>query len=135
MKFCPKCGETKLLDSFARDARAPNGLRCWCKACNCKRTAEYRLENLEKCREQQRATLRRTAEERNAYRREQRKLYPEKFRAHKQLLAAVKRGDVLKHPCWVCGSDRSEAHHPCYDQPLDVVWLCSQHHKEAHHAI
>lgn len=135
MKTCTKCMETKPDEAFAIDARAPDGRRWKCKRCLAKQTVEYRLVNLEKCREQQRQTLRKTATDRNAYRRVQRQLHPEKFRAGKLLAAAVKRGDVIKHPCWVCGEQRSEAHHPAYDQPLDVVWLCPLHHKAAHHAV
>lgn len=48
---------------------------------------------------------------------------------------AVRDGRLFKWPaCAVpeCGSTRPVAHHPDYDQPLQVVWLCQAHHKQAH---
>lgn len=45
---------------------------------------------------------------------------------------AVRDGRLKKQPCFVCGHDDVEAHHPDYDAPLDVVWLCVAHHKELH---
>ena len=43
----------------------------------------------------------------------------------------LKSGSLVRLPCLICGNE-SEAHHPDYSRPLDVVWLCSSHHKEAH---
>jgi hypothetical protein len=45
---------------------------------------------------------------------------------------AVKRGKMTKLPCEVCGNPKSEAHHPDYDKPLDVMWLCRKHHADIH---
>lgn len=47
---------------------------------------------------------------------------------------AVRDGRLMKQPCFVCGNEDVEAHHPYYDleHPLDVVWLCVDHHKECH---
>jgi hypothetical protein len=47
-----------------------------------------------------------------------------------RLTTAVKFGRVIKQPCEVCGEKKSEAHHPDYTKPLDVVWLCLPHHRE-----
>lgn len=46
--------------------------------------------------------------------------------------AAVKRGDLIKLPCEVCGNIKSEAHHLDYSNHLDIKWLCRFHHMEAH---
>jgi protein-arginine kinase activator protein McsA len=35
-------------------------------------------------------------------------------------------------PCCVCGSKKSQRHHPDYSNPLVVVFLCAAHHKELH---
>lgn len=48
---------------------------------------------------------------------------------------ALRRGDIIKMPCKVCGTSNSEAHHENYDSPLDVTWLCRLHHKKEHHPI
>jgi hypothetical protein len=45
---------------------------------------------------------------------------------------AIKSGKLFKQPCWCCGDEESEAHHPDYSAPLDVVWLCKKHHREVH---
>ena len=57
---------------------------------------------------------------------------PEKARARMLLNSAVKSGKILKYNCKVCGSEKSEAHHPDYNKPLDVVWFCRAHHIEEH---
>lgn len=50
---------------------------------------------------------------------------------------AVRDGRVTKWP--VCAvpecSEKPEAHHADYDNPLGVTWLCKQHHKECHDSI
>jgi len=45
-----------------------------------------------------------------------------------------RRGTLVKAPCEVCGSDKTEKHHDDYDKPLEVRWLCRQHHLEHHRA-
>jgi hypothetical protein len=57
--------------------------------------------------------------------------FPDRARAQVSVAKAIGSGDLKKLPCMVCGLD-AVAHHPDYDQPLDVVWLCQPHHKQAH---
>ena len=57
------------------------------------------------------------------------------MRAHAAVARAIKTGDLVKEPCQVCGSPESEAHHPDYSSPLDVMWLCSLHHNRLHREI
>jgi hypothetical protein len=52
--------------------------------------------------------------------------------AHDAVSRAVRTGRLVKQPCFICGADNVEAHHPGYDSPLAVVWLCVDHHKELH---
>lgn len=40
-KRCTKCGETKPLAAFHRDASSPDGHKRWCKACNNAAFREY----------------------------------------------------------------------------------------------
>lgn len=58
----------------------------------------------------------------------------EKYRAHLEVEAALRRGDLVKGPCEVCGTSegRIDAHHDDYDQPLEVRWLCRLHHVRHH---
>lgn len=51
-----------------------------------------------------------------------------KFTWHK-----IRKGDLIKLPCEVCGTnEKVEAHHDDYSKPLDVRWLCRKHHQEHH---
>ena len=55
--------------------------------------------------------------------------------AHKLTQAAIKDGRLVRQPCEICGDPRSHAHHPDYDQPLNVQWLCNRHHTQLHAAL
>lgn len=57
---------------------------------------------------------------------------PEKRKAHLEIRYAIKRGDLKKLPCEICGSNKSHAHHSDYSRPLEVRWLCQLHHKQEH---
>lgn len=57
------------------------------------------------------------------------KLNIEKRKAHHKVEIAIKKGKILKEPCTVCGSEKSEGHHEDYSKPLEVIWLCRLHHK------
>jgi transcription elongation factor Elf1 len=46
---------------------------------------------------------------------------------------AKKSGKLVMQPCQVCGELKTEAHHPDYTKPLDVVWLCKDHHMQEHY--
>jgi len=59
-------------------------------------------------------------------------LHPKRRAANIAVTNAVRNGKLKKIPCFECGATNVEAHHPDYDQPLDVVWLCVKHHKEVH---
>lgn len=47
---------------------------------------------------------------------------------------AVKRGELVRGVCEVCGSDKAEGHHEDYDRPLCVRWMCRLHHAQFHRA-
>lgn len=50
-KACSKCGEVKSLEQFPRDARARGGRRADCKVCNKQKSALYREDHPDQCRE------------------------------------------------------------------------------------
>jgi len=58
--------------------------------------------------------------------------YPEKYLARLLMTKAIRRGDLVKQPCEVCGSEEVEGHHDDYSKPLAVRWLCKTHHIEHH---
>ena len=59
----------------------------------------------------------------------------EKVRAHMKLANAIRRGDIIKKPCVMCGEVKVEGHHDDYSKPLDVIWLCLKHHIWLHRGL
>lgn len=54
-------------------------------------------------------------------------------RVHGLVAKAKADGVLVVEPCSVCGStDRIQAHHEDYDNPLDVTWYCAKHHRARH---
>lgn len=44
----------------------------------------------------------------------------------------INKGLIIKTPCVICGSEKSEAHHFNYNDPWDVKFYCRKHHMEKH---
>jgi hypothetical protein len=118
MKKCCNCQQEKTFESFHKDATAPSGYSSYCKLCKKQKDTKYYSYSEQ---EKKRKTK---------YRLE----FPERKNAQSKVYRAVKFGKLIKQPCFICGED-SEAHHPDYSRPLDVVWLCSSHHRQAHNLI
>ena len=59
----------------------------------------------------------------------------EKLKAHAMVRRALRDGTLKRGKCEVCGSFRTEGHHPDYTVPLVVTWLCRRHHRELHAAM
>lgn len=57
---------------------------------------------------------------------------PRSYLAHITVANALRLGVLERQPCEVCGAEKSEAHHPEYNRPLDVQWLCRSHHRARH---
>lgn len=66
---------------------------------------------------------------------EYKKKYPEKIKARYTLNNAIKRGEIKRQPCEVCGGAKAEAHHDNYDKPLEIKWLCPKCHAEYHKSM
>ena len=49
-----------------------------------------------------------------------------------QVHHAIQSGKLKRRPCMKCGANKSEAHHPDYYKPLDVIWLCRSCHRAEH---
>jgi hypothetical protein len=58
--------------------------------------------------------------------------HPEKHAAHMAMTRAIRRGELVRRPCDVCGATLVEGHHDDYSKPLAVRWLCKRHHLAAH---
>ena len=61
-----------------------------------------------------------------------RKRNPKSYLAHLAVQNALNLGVIERQPCEVCRAAKSEAHHPDYNRPYDVMWLCRKHHKALH---
>jgi hypothetical protein len=44
----------------------------------------------------------------------------------------LKRGEIERGLCLLCGGEKVEAHHNDYTKPLDIIWLCSECHQWLH---
>lgn len=134
MKTCFKCGMTKPLSEFYKHKPMADGHLNKCKSCTKADVLAHRDDNLEKIREYDRARAKlphrrkKVTENTKRYRQEN----PKRYKCNMAVSNALKNGKLERLPCWVCGSEKVEAHHPNYDEPLSVVWLCAVHHKEIH---
>lgn len=135
MKTCFKCGEEKELDMFYPHPRMKDGHLNKCIECTKRDVKERRFGPSRESilmYERQRAKLPHRVEKNKTTGIEYKESFPERRSAQSKLWAALRKGTVVKLPCLVCGDEKSEAHHPDYSSPLDVVWLCPAHHKQAH---
>lgn len=58
--------------------------------------------------------------------------YPEKQAARIILNSNIRKGNIKRLPCKVCGNIKSQGHHEDYSKPLKVIWLCALHHAQKH---
>lgn len=125
-KQCSVCGATKPTSHF----------RCsQCKDCLNAKSRLWKSRNREKARAASKKSRARYCAENKAKIAAYNKAYYwshlDEARAKWQVRYAVKMGRLIRLPCEVCGSPKSEAHHDDYSKPLDVRWLCRPHHREA----
>jgi hypothetical protein len=145
MKTCFKCGRSLDLSEFYVNKGMVDGHLNKCKDCTKQYEKDRRKTNGEAIRQvdRERANLPHRVSARKVYikknpavkRRILRRYFekfPEKRAATNAVNNAVRDGRLEKLPCQVCGSAKSQAHHPDYSKPLEVVWLCDPHHKEEH---
>ena len=94
---------------------------------------EYREKNKEKIRAYNKE-YNKLWRRKNGYHNEEkwRKNNRLKVNVEQMLIRAIKRGEIKRMPCMICGKEKTHAHHPDYVKPLEVIFLCSLHHKEIH---
>jgi len=44
----------------------------------------------------------------------------------------IRKGEIKRLPCEMCGNPKSQGHHSDYSKPLEIKWLCRKHHSELH---
>lgn len=134
VKVCFKCKIEKPLEAFYRHKMMADGHLNKCKECTKLDAIKHRDANIEKVREydRQRARLEHRKATNHATCRKYRAKERKRYKCMTAVGNAIRDGRLQKLPCFVCGADKVEGHHPDYDAPLDVVWLCAVHHKEIH---
>jgi hypothetical protein len=145
-KTCFKCKVKKPLKEFYRHAQMKDGHLNKCIECTKSDTRKNLIANREYYRQydKARASLPHRVSARKAYRKTEagkaavyaaHKRYYSKFPGRKnarQIVSnALRDKKLFRQPCIICG-ERSEAHHPDYSRPLDVIWLCNKCHRQAH---
>lgn len=45
---------------------------------------------------------------------------------------AIRKGEILRRSCVICGEKKAQAHHCDYNKPFDITWLCKKCHTEWH---
>ena len=118
MKKCSLCTEIKDFSFFHKDKNAKTGCSTYCKSCKSIKDKKYERDNS-------------YSEQKKQGKKIWRNKYPERKSAHMKVYHAMRKGLLLRQPCFMCG-EKAQAHHPDYSRPLDVVWLCSSHHSQAH---
>ncbi|WPJ70610.1 endonuclease [Escherichia phage vB-Eco-KMB41] len=136
MKQCAICQTVKPLEDFHRNKRTKDGRDCRCKVCKGQKYREYyhgdpsRKERIIANVKTYQAGPGR--EKANATKSHYQERHPKKRKAHNLVRNALRRGELHRGPCEVCGADKVVGHHDDYDRPLAVRWLCERHHKEWH---
>lgn len=137
IRTCKCCGETKSLSEFYHwpNAKKPSGLYSrGCKPCENAKTRAARRANLAAYQEADRKRGKRPSLLLNETP-EHRQIRRDKQRGRKIMHTAIRKGELIRQPCQVCGAVKVEAHHSDYSKPLDVMWLCRFHHMEEHRRI
>lgn len=117
-KLCSMCNTVRPLRLFFKDSTRKDGLQRRCKECHKKFKISPQTRLLKR-----QSRIRQDAAN------------PEKAKARQLVTYAVKTGKIIRKPCDVCGSMKSQAHHEDYSKPLEVRWLCDSHHKAHHKAM
>ena len=76
-----------------------------------------------------------TSEKYRIKRRIYRKANKDKINARWKLHYYIKKGQIKREDCEICGNTKSQGHHQDYKKPLEVNWLCQQHHSNIHKGI
>lgn len=146
-KSCICCRKDLPISSYYRHPRMADGHLNKCKECviayQSKRlaaklaTLEGRMAERERGREKYHRLYRHQTPK-TPPKAERLKLYRERAKASGKRQArnavnnAIRNCRLTRLPCADCGNSKSEAHHPDYSKPLEVVWLCHPCHMRIH---
>jgi hypothetical protein len=129
-RICKKCGKTKDVRAFNKDAAKPDGISYQCAQCKKEYHRSWCAKNYLKVRERQRQYNKVGVGLKCA--REHSKRQHEKHR-HRRLLRMrtyylVRTGAITKTPCKICGDPEVQIHHLDYRSATKVEFYCKKHH-------
>ena len=134
MKTCFKCGVCQPRANFYKHSKMKDGLLGKCQNCAKADALEHRQKNIDKVRQYDRDRAKNPERAKAAHEinYKWRKEDSRRSVAHSAVARAIRKGEIERQPCCICGAQKSMAHHESYDFPLDVVWYCQVHHKARH---
>lgn len=134
-KTCNRCGLDRDRTDFYLHPQSADGLMGKCKRCHKADVKSNRDAKREKyaAYEQLRAKDPDRKAKRADYQRKHRASNWQKYRARRKLQTEVSMGRITPQPCTYCSNPKSQAHHPDYSKPLDVIWACFKCHREMEH--
>jgi hypothetical protein len=137
-KNCRWCHETKPLELFDKHKQMSDGHLNRCKTCRQKWQSEYRKtpSGIEKRKKEKQYPENKKRYKQSEKGKEAAKKYkpdPVRQSAKNAVKYSLKKGHLLRQPCFVCG-EKGLAHHSSYakDMQLLVTWLCVHHHNQLH---
>jgi hypothetical protein len=129
---CSICEVVKPIGEYHRSKRSHSGHVSRCKSC----TKVIQQKQYEKRADKERAyrakylanNPEKVKQKHERYRREN----PIKVAAQEMVIHAIRRGEIKRLPCEVCGNEKTHGHHDDYAKPLEVRFLCAKHHYQWH---
>lgn len=136
-KQCNKCKRILPIESFytskiIKDGHMGTCKKCWCEICRTKRI-KYKTYYTEY--EHKRAQNDERKEIARVLSKNYRIKFPERKNAQQIAERAIKKSVIVKpKTCCICGMEtKLYAHHPNYNEPLNVIFLCCSCHNKIHH--
>ena len=108
---CKTCNKFKNLSEFTRSKRSPSGYEHRCLVCRADWQRDYNKTHNGRAKHNKivKALIDK---------------HPERRRAYYKVFKAIKDGVLVKQPCEICETPKTQAVHTDYSQPLNVRWLC-----------
>lgn len=140
-KTCRVCGISKPLQNFERDKSYTSGRRNVCG--KCKYEQRKSLASWDARQASTRAATKRWCRENRPYfkaylvewKAKREGVWKVHADAHRAARLFLKKHNLTRQPCQICGDATSHMHHVDYQEKLVVVFLCNQCHKQVHHQL
>ena len=147
-KICTKCHEEKPINKFEKRKTGRDGYQTICSKCLYQRRinrAGYKQKNIllvTAWRERNPSYASDYYKKNKEYLNNYHKLWNKKYkslykRAHHKAQRFVKKYNIKKPDCQICGNKSLNVHmhHKNYDKPLEIVFLCKFCHARVHYGL